>query len=160
MFDFMLMMKPWLSTVLLPQGIAVWKEAALHQRYAGSRPVCFRILFTFLHKHLCFPLWSENTLLVINNPLYTKTQVTSWTVFIVLSFPLVPRTECNNILTVAALNASSLWEKNNEEHAKFWASRSHEFVSWSARASDPNPWVELQLSDKSSVSGRNLQIRI
>ncbi|XP_076594012.1 discoidin, CUB and LCCL domain-containing protein 1 isoform X1 [Chaetodon auriga] len=65
--------------------------------------------------------------------------------------------ECNNILNVSALNASSFWDKNSQEHTKFWSSRnmdsSHEFLTWAAGGNDPNPWVELELRDRSTITG-------
>ncbi|XP_044065387.1 discoidin, CUB and LCCL domain-containing protein 1 isoform X2 [Siniperca chuatsi] len=65
--------------------------------------------------------------------------------------------ECNNILSVSAVNASSFWDKNSQEHTVFWSSRnmdsSHEFLPWAADGNDPNPWVELELSDRSNITG-------
>ncbi|XP_072250577.1 discoidin, CUB and LCCL domain-containing protein 1 [Leuresthes tenuis] len=65
--------------------------------------------------------------------------------------------ECNNILTVSGLNASSFWDKNSQEHRLFSSSRnmesSHDFLHWAADRSDPNPWVEMELGDRSSVTG-------
>ncbi|XP_062254802.1 discoidin, CUB and LCCL domain-containing protein 1 isoform X1 [Platichthys flesus] len=65
--------------------------------------------------------------------------------------------ECNNILPVSGLNASSVWNKNSQEHRRFWSSRnmdsSHEFLLWTAANNDANPWVELELSDKSTITG-------
>lgn len=78
--------------------------------------------------------------------------------FIGPSFPLVSRTECNNILSVSGLNASSFWDTNSQEHAMFWSSRnmgsSHDFQPWAAGRTDLNPWVELQLSDRSTITGK------
>ncbi|XP_034465764.1 discoidin, CUB and LCCL domain-containing protein 1 isoform X2 [Hippoglossus hippoglossus] len=65
--------------------------------------------------------------------------------------------ECNNILPVSGLNASTFWNKNSQEHKKFWSSRnkdsSHEFLLWTAENNDANPWVELELSDRSTITG-------
>uniref|UniRef100_A0A3P8TRW7 Si:dkey-34d22.1 n=1 Tax=Amphiprion percula TaxID=161767 RepID=A0A3P8TRW7_AMPPE len=65
--------------------------------------------------------------------------------------------ECNNILAVSGLNASSFWDKNSDEHRMFWSSSnmdtSHEFLLWAAGSTDPNPWVEMELSDRSTVTG-------
>ncbi|KAM4735953.1 discoidin, CUB and LCCL domain-containing protein 1 isoform 2-T2 [Anableps anableps] len=65
--------------------------------------------------------------------------------------------ECNNILTVSALNASSFWDKNSQEHTVFSASRntesSHDFLLWTADHGDPNPWVEIELAERSTVTG-------
>ncbi|KAF3839941.1 hypothetical protein F7725_018658 [Dissostichus mawsoni] len=44
--------------------------------------------------------------------------------------------ECNNILSVSGLNASSFWDKNSREHTLFWSSSnmvsSHESLHWAA----------------------------
>jgi len=75
---------------------------------------------------------------------------------------LGPRTDCNNILSVSGLNASSLWDKDGREHNTFWSSRnmdsSHEFLHWAADLNDLNPWVELGLSDRSTITGTNVQM--
>ncbi|XP_029958522.1 discoidin, CUB and LCCL domain-containing protein 1 [Salarias fasciatus] len=65
--------------------------------------------------------------------------------------------ECKNILPVSGLNASSFWDKNGAEHRMFWSprnmDRSHEFLLWAADSADPNPWVEMELSDRSTITG-------
>ncbi|TKS81881.1 Discoidin, CUB and LCCL domain-containing protein 1 [Collichthys lucidus] len=65
--------------------------------------------------------------------------------------------ECNNILSVSGLNASSFWAKNSQEHTMYWSSRnmgsSHEIIPWTAGGNDPNPWLELELSDKRTITG-------
>ncbi|XP_007559635.2 discoidin, CUB and LCCL domain-containing protein 1 isoform X1 [Poecilia formosa] len=65
--------------------------------------------------------------------------------------------ECSNILAVSALNASSFWDKNSREHTAFSASRntesSHDFLLWTADHRDPNPWVEIELAERSTVTG-------
>ncbi|KAK5601571.1 hypothetical protein CRENBAI_023947 [Crenichthys baileyi] len=65
--------------------------------------------------------------------------------------------ECNNILAVSALNASSFWDKNSQEHTVFSSSRntesSHDFLPWTADSGDPNPWVEIALAERSTVTG-------
>ncbi|TNN76229.1 Discoidin, CUB and LCCL domain-containing protein 1 [Liparis tanakae] len=65
--------------------------------------------------------------------------------------------DCNNILSVSGLNASSLGDKDGREHNTFWSSRnmdsSHEFLPWTADLHDLNPWVELGLSDRSTITG-------
>ncbi|XP_070692242.1 discoidin, CUB and LCCL domain-containing protein 1 isoform X2 [Pempheris klunzingeri] len=65
--------------------------------------------------------------------------------------------ECSNIQSVSGLNASSVWDRNSQEHTKFWSSRnmgsSQEFLPWAAGSNDPNPWVELELSDRRTVTG-------
>lgn len=73
-------------------------------------------------------------------------------------------TECNNILSVSGLNASSFWAKNSQEHTMYWSSRnmgsSHEIIPWTAGGNDPNPWLELELSDKRTITGKHVQTRI
>ncbi|XP_068591458.1 discoidin, CUB and LCCL domain-containing protein 1 isoform X1 [Cebidichthys violaceus] len=65
--------------------------------------------------------------------------------------------DCNNILSVSGLNASSFWDKDSQEHKMFWSSRnmdsSHKFLPWAADGNDLNPWVELGLSDRSTITG-------
>ncbi|XP_074538880.1 discoidin, CUB and LCCL domain-containing protein 1 [Halichoeres trimaculatus] len=53
--------------------------------------------------------------------------------------------ECKNILSVSSLNASSSWDKKDQEHTKF--------LPWTADSNDPEPWVELELSEKSNITG-------
>lgn len=71
-----------------------------------------------------------------------------------------PRTDCNNILRVSGLNASSFWDKNSQEHRMFWSSTNtgsgQDLQPWSAGGDDQNPWVELELSDRSSITGKNV----
>ncbi|XP_030013946.1 discoidin, CUB and LCCL domain-containing protein 1 isoform X2 [Sphaeramia orbicularis] len=65
--------------------------------------------------------------------------------------------DCSSILAVSGLNASSFWDKNSQEYRMFWASGNidsgHEFLPWAADSNDRNPWVELELSDRSTVTG-------
>ncbi|KAM7382699.1 hypothetical protein PAMP_002418 [Pampus punctatissimus] len=65
--------------------------------------------------------------------------------------------ECKNILAVSGLNASSFGETNSQEHRRSWSSRNmdsgHEFFSWAADNNDPKPWVELELRDRSNITG-------
>ncbi|XP_038567704.1 discoidin, CUB and LCCL domain-containing protein 1 isoform X1 [Micropterus salmoides] len=65
--------------------------------------------------------------------------------------------ECDNVLSVSGLNASSFWNKNSQEYTVFWSSRymdsSHEFLPWAADSNDPKPWVELELTDRSTITG-------
>ncbi|KAM9724129.1 discoidin, CUB and LCCL domain-containing protein 1 isoform 2-T2 [Menidia menidia] len=65
--------------------------------------------------------------------------------------------ECNNILTVSALNASSFWDKNSQEDRMFSSSRDmesgHDFLHWMADSNDANPWVEMELLDRSTITG-------
>ncbi|XP_054478261.1 discoidin, CUB and LCCL domain-containing protein 1 isoform X2 [Anoplopoma fimbria] len=70
---------------------------------------------------------------------------------------LLFRQDCNNILSVSGLNASSFWDKESQEHKMFWSSRnmdsSHQALLWAADGNDLNPWVELGLSDRSTITG-------
>ncbi|XP_034031023.1 discoidin, CUB and LCCL domain-containing protein 1 [Thalassophryne amazonica] len=66
--------------------------------------------------------------------------------------------ECNNILVISGLNASSFWEKkDSREQRMYWSSRNtdstYEFLPWAAASSDPEPWLELELSEKNSITG-------
>ncbi|XP_018542336.1 discoidin, CUB and LCCL domain-containing protein 1 [Lates calcarifer] len=65
--------------------------------------------------------------------------------------------ECNNILAVSGFNASSFWNKNSQEQRVFSSSRSmdsyNEFLPWVADSNDPNPWIELELSDRNNITG-------
>lgn len=73
-----------------------------------------------------------------------------------------PQTECNNILSVSGLNASSFWNKNCQEHTMFWSCRnmvsSYDLQSWAAGANNPNPLVELELSDRSTITGKMFKL--
>ncbi|XP_061772052.1 discoidin, CUB and LCCL domain-containing protein 1 isoform X2 [Nerophis ophidion] len=70
---------------------------------------------------------------------------------------LVFSQECKNILTVYGLNASSFWEKDSQEHTMFWSIKNldprQEVLFWAAGNSDAQPWVELGLTDKSTITG-------
>nr|XP_057940312.1 discoidin, CUB and LCCL domain-containing protein 1 [Doryrhamphus excisus] len=65
--------------------------------------------------------------------------------------------ECKNILAVYALNASSFGEKDSQEHKMSWSVRNmdsgQEVLYWSAGVGDAHPWVELGLTDKSTITG-------
>ncbi|XP_028985168.1 discoidin, CUB and LCCL domain-containing protein 1 isoform X2 [Betta splendens] len=61
--------------------------------------------------------------------------------------------ECNNILAVSGLNASSFWNKHSQEHSMFGSSRNMDPQTWTADIDDLNPWVELELSDRSNITG-------
>uniref|UniRef100_A0A1A7XFX1 Discoidin, CUB and LCCL domain containing 1 n=1 Tax=Iconisemion striatum TaxID=60296 RepID=A0A1A7XFX1_9TELE len=65
--------------------------------------------------------------------------------------------ECNNILRVSGLNASSYWDKTSQEHTMSSSSRtvesSHGFLLWTAGTNDQNPWVELELAERSTITG-------
>lgn len=74
-------------------------------------------------------------------------------------FSFDPWTECNNNLAVSALNASSFADKNSQEQTKSRNGRnndfSHNFLLWTADGSDQSPWVEMELSDRSTITGKN-----
>ncbi|KAM9310617.1 discoidin, CUB and LCCL domain-containing protein 1 isoform 2-T2 [Pholidichthys leucotaenia] len=65
--------------------------------------------------------------------------------------------ECNNILPVFGLNASSFWDKNSQRQRMFSSSRNvdsnHEFLLWTADLNDRRPWVEMELSERSTIMG-------
>nr|XP_020511879.1 discoidin, CUB and LCCL domain-containing protein 1-like isoform X1 [Labrus bergylta] len=65
--------------------------------------------------------------------------------------------ECKNILSVSGLNASSFRDKQSQEGTTFWSSRnmgtSHEVLTWVADSNDLDPWVELEISDRSTITG-------
>lgn len=79
-----------------------------------------------------------------------------------LLLPSAPPTECNNILSVSGLNASSFWEKNSPGLGTFWSSASsassRDLQPWSAGGDDPSPWLELELRDRSSITGATVGI--
>lgn len=68
-------------------------------------------------------------------------------------------TECNNNLAVSALNASSFADKNSQDQTKSRIARnndfSHNFLLWTADSSDQSPWVEMELSDRSTITGKD-----
>ncbi|CAJ1061590.1 discoidin%2C CUB and LCCL domain-containing protein 1 isoform X2 [Xyrichtys novacula] len=53
--------------------------------------------------------------------------------------------ECNSVLRVSGLNASSFWDKKSQEYTMS--------LQWTADSNDPEPWVELELSDRSNITG-------
>ncbi|XP_068614691.1 discoidin, CUB and LCCL domain-containing protein 1 [Brachionichthys hirsutus] len=62
---------------------------------------------------------------------------------------------CNSILTISGVNASSYWKRTDQERTTSWTSvnMGSQFLSWVAADSDPKPWVELELSDRSTITG-------
>lgn len=62
-------------------------------------------------------------------------------------------------MAVSALNASSFADKNSQEQTKSRNARnndfSHNFLLWKADSSDQSPWVEMELSDRSNITGKN-----
>lgn len=79
-----------------------------------------------------------------------------------LLLPSAPTTECNNILSVSGLNASSFSEKNIPGLGTFRSSASsgssRDLQPWSAGGDDPSPWLELELRDRSSITGASVGI--
>ncbi|XP_071757746.1 discoidin, CUB and LCCL domain-containing protein 1 isoform X2 [Centroberyx gerrardi] len=66
--------------------------------------------------------------------------------------------DCNSNLAVSGLNASSFWDKtDSREQIMYWSpgnmGSGGEFPPWAAGNNDPNPWLELELIDKSTVTG-------
>uniref|UniRef100_A0A667Z8E3 Si:dkey-34d22.1 n=1 Tax=Myripristis murdjan TaxID=586833 RepID=A0A667Z8E3_9TELE len=66
--------------------------------------------------------------------------------------------ECMSNLAVSGLNASSLLEKVDSQVQRIhWSTRNTDFAGefppWAADKNDPNPWLELELTDKSTVTG-------
>ncbi|XP_024119286.1 discoidin, CUB and LCCL domain-containing protein 1 isoform X1 [Oryzias melastigma] len=61
--------------------------------------------------------------------------------------------DCNSILPVSGLNASSFWDKDNQKDRTFPSSKNVDFLLWTADSSDPNPWLEIELLDRSNVTG-------
>ncbi|KAM4567924.1 discoidin, CUB and LCCL domain-containing protein 1 [Fundulus diaphanus] len=65
--------------------------------------------------------------------------------------------ECNNILAVSALNASSFWDKTSRGNTVFSSSRNtesrHDSLLWTADSRDLSPWLEIELTERSTVKG-------
>ncbi|XP_068179386.1 discoidin, CUB and LCCL domain-containing protein 1 [Antennarius striatus] len=63
--------------------------------------------------------------------------------------------ECNSILNFSGLNGSSVWEKNNGEHTMSWSSghQGSKLLPGITGDNDPKPWMELELSDRSTITG-------
>ncbi|XP_077577189.1 discoidin, CUB and LCCL domain-containing protein 1 isoform X1 [Stigmatopora nigra] len=65
--------------------------------------------------------------------------------------------DCNDILAVYGLNASSFGNQESHEHKLSWSNRNlhfeHKEIVWTAKRDDQSPWVELGLSDKSMITG-------
>ncbi|XP_057689554.1 discoidin, CUB and LCCL domain-containing protein 1 isoform X2 [Corythoichthys intestinalis] len=70
---------------------------------------------------------------------------------------LVFTQECNKILAVYGLNASSFGNQESHEYKLSWSGRNvhsgHEGLIWTAKWDDLSPWVELGLTDKSIITG-------
>ncbi|CDQ72657.1 unnamed protein product [Oncorhynchus mykiss] len=71
---------------------------------------------------------------------------------------LVFTKECNDELTVSGFNASSIWrEVNRLGQLVLWSPKNMDaegqLLPWASDGSDREPWLELELTDKSSVTG-------
>ncbi|XP_038833417.1 discoidin, CUB and LCCL domain-containing protein 1 isoform X1 [Salvelinus namaycush] len=71
---------------------------------------------------------------------------------------LVFTKECNDELTVSGFNASSIWrEVNRLGQLVLWSPKNTDaegqLLPWASDGSDREPWLELELTDKSSVTG-------
>uniref|UniRef100_A0A3P8UZF5 Si:dkey-34d22.1 n=1 Tax=Cynoglossus semilaevis TaxID=244447 RepID=A0A3P8UZF5_CYNSE len=70
---------------------------------------------------------------------------------------LIFRQECNNLLTASVSNASSSWNKNSLEGPRLPSSKNMvselEFTVWTAKSNDANPWVELELRERNTITG-------
>lgn len=69
-------------------------------------------------------------------------------------FPLYACPECDRELTVVAYNTSSVWEEVNRLGQKVTWAPGHEDSQWAASSGDQQPWVELELWNRSSVTGQ------
>ncbi|XP_041758202.1 discoidin, CUB and LCCL domain-containing protein 1 isoform X1 [Coregonus clupeaformis] len=71
---------------------------------------------------------------------------------------LVFSKECNEELTVSGFNASSIWrEVNKLGQLVLWSPKNMDaegqLLPWASDGSDREPWLELELTDKGSVTG-------
>lgn len=73
-------------------------------------------------------------------------------------FPLYACPECDRELTVVAYNTSSVWEEVNRLGQKVTWAPGHEDSQWAASSGDQQPWMELELWNRSSVTGQPLII--
>ncbi|KAM8826012.1 discoidin, CUB and LCCL domain-containing protein 1 [Synchiropus picturatus] len=64
---------------------------------------------------------------------------------------LVFHQECNDILRIFTSNASSSWQPTSRSLGNMDVAR--ESVQWTSAGDDSRPWVELGLTDRSSVTG-------
>lgn len=61
-------------------------------------------------------------------------------------------TECDTELTVLTYNSSSVWmEVNRQGQEVSWSGKGGS--QWAASSDDQQPWLELELGNKSSVTG-------
>ncbi|XP_076016809.1 discoidin, CUB and LCCL domain-containing protein 1 [Genypterus blacodes] len=56
--------------------------------------------------------------------------------------------ECNNVLVVSGVNASSFSGEKDRN-----GDSADEFLHWETERNDPNPWLELELSDRRTITG-------
>lgn len=66
---------------------------------------------------------------------------------------LVFHRECDRELTVVAYNTSSVWEEVNRLGQRVSWSPGHGGSQWAASSGDQQPWMEIELWNKSSVTG-------
>ncbi|XP_042597319.1 discoidin, CUB and LCCL domain-containing protein 1-like [Cyprinus carpio] len=66
---------------------------------------------------------------------------------------LVFHRECDRELTVVAYNTSSVWEEVNRLGQRVSWSPEHEGSQWAASSGDQQPWMEIELWNRSSVTG-------
>ncbi|XP_016322393.1 discoidin, CUB and LCCL domain-containing protein 1-like [Sinocyclocheilus anshuiensis] len=66
---------------------------------------------------------------------------------------LVFHRECDRELTVVAYNTSSVWEEVNRLGQRVSWSPGHEGSQWAASSGDQQPWMEIELWNRSSVTG-------
>uniref|UniRef100_A0A8C1IVH0 Si:dkey-34d22.1 n=1 Tax=Cyprinus carpio TaxID=7962 RepID=A0A8C1IVH0_CYPCA len=67
---------------------------------------------------------------------------------------LVFHRECDRELTVVAYNTSSVWEEVNRLGQRVSWSPGHGGSQWAASSGDQQPWMEIELWNKSSVTGQ------
>lgn len=63
-------------------------------------------------------------------------------------------TECDTELTVLTYNSSSVWMEVNRLGQKVSWSPGKVGSQWAASSDDQQPWLELELWNKSSVTGQ------
>ncbi|XP_073703634.1 discoidin, CUB and LCCL domain-containing protein 1 [Garra rufa] len=66
---------------------------------------------------------------------------------------LVFHRECDRELTVVAYNTSSVWEEVNRLGQRVSWSPGQEGSQWAASSGDQQPWMEIELWNRSSVTG-------
>ncbi|XP_052474163.1 discoidin, CUB and LCCL domain-containing protein 1 isoform X2 [Carassius gibelio] len=66
---------------------------------------------------------------------------------------LIFHRDCDRELTVVAYNTSSVWEEVNRFGQRVLWSPGHGGSQWAASSGDQQPWMEIELWNKSSVTG-------